>query len=318
MLTRIHHFGVTVRRPLETLRFYNGLLNFPFVSLNAVMGKEYEELYKLERPVNFIAWYQFPKSALELFYLPFHPPRSAAAGDILIPGYRYAGYSVEGLDEYMSRFDAGGVEYRLAECEGERALKLRDPSGINVVLFETKSGGRSGRTLGIEEVGLTVADPDAYEEYFEAIGLAASRGPDSALIESVFAFDQPVIMKRYGHIRLLHFPEGAPRAGGKFFPQGGGEGAHGFNETGVRHAAYAVDDAAAFYEKARTRGVHFLFAPKVVLGGSIISYFLDPEGNTIEVIQQSDSAVRSARILGEIKLAEMTVRAHLRRIPGLR
>ena len=75
-----------------------------------------------------------------------------------------------------------------------------------------------------------------------------------------------------------------------------------------------MDDAAAFYESARARGVHFLYEPTRVLGDSIISYFLDPEGNTIEIMQLAGSAPQLARFMGEIKLKEMALRSRLRRL----
>jgi catechol 2,3-dioxygenase-like lactoylglutathione lyase family enzyme len=314
MLSEIQHFGITVKKPLETLRFYNGALKFPFVSLNMVKGRQYEKIYRLEQPVNLIAWYQFPDAGMELFHLPKHPPRNTDVGNILLPGYRYAGYRVEGLDEYMERLDARGIECRLAEHAGGRALLVHDPSGINVVLFEAEYAGDCARGLGLEEVGLTVADPDAYEEYFKVIGLAPAPGPDPAILETLFAPGQPMITRRFGHIRLLHFPESKPAATQKFFPYGGAEEAHRFNDSGIQHAAYVVDDAAEFFESARASGVYFLFEPTRVLGGSIISYFLDPEGNTIEIMQLAGSAAQLARIMGEIKLKEMAVRSRLRRL----
>lgn len=314
MLSEIQHFGITVEKPLETLWFYNGTLKFPFVALNVVKGRQYEKIYRLERPVNLIAWYQFPDAGMELFYLPKHPPRNTDVGNILLPGYRYAGYRVEGLDEYMERLDVRGIEYRLAEHAGARALLVRDPSGINNVLFEVESAGDCARSLGLEEAGLTVTDPDIYEEYFKVIGLAPATGPAPSILENLFTLDQPLITRRFGHIRLLHFPESKHAAPQKFFPYGGGEEVHHFNDAGIRHAAYVVDDAAAFYESARAKGVHFLFEPMRVLGGSIISYFLDPEGNTIEIMQLAGSAAQLARFMGEIKLEEMVVRSRLRRL----
>lgn len=314
MLTEIQHFGITVTKPLETLRFYNNALKFPFVSLNMVEGRKYEEIYRLKRPVNLIAWYQFPDAGMELFHLPAHPPRNTDVGNILRPGYAYAAYRIEGLDEYVERLDKRGIEYRLSERAGERALLVRDPSGINNVLFEAESAGDCARALGLEEVGLTVAGPDAYEEYFKVIGLAPSPGPDEAVLEDLFDVGQPMITRRYGHIRLLHFPESKPVAAPKFFPFGGAEDVHHFNDTGIRHAAYSVDDAAAFYESALAHGVRFLFEPMHVLGGSVITYFLDPEGNTIEIIQPAPRAAQLARFVGGIKLEEMAVRSRVRRL----
>ena len=123
-----------------------------------------------------------------------------------------------------------------------------------------------------------------------------------------------MVMRRYGHIRLLNFPENNPAATKKDFQSGAGEKGHRFSDSGIQHAAYAVDDAAAFFENVHSQGVKFLFEPMRVLGDSVISYFHDPEGNTIEIIEREASAAKMSRLLGEFKMGEMAVRSRLRRL----
>jgi catechol 2,3-dioxygenase-like lactoylglutathione lyase family enzyme len=313
VLEEIQHFGITVVKPLETPRFYNSALMFPFVSMNVVQGSLFDRIYKLRRVVNFIAWYQFPSAAMELFYMPTLPPGNADTGNILLPGYRYAGYRVEGLDGYIERLESRRLSYRLARHGDTRALLVCDPTGINNILFEQRGGGRSC-ALGIEEAGLTVADPDAYAEYFRVIGLAQAperNGAMENIIQELFRLDQPVEMFRFGHIRLLHFPNVRQPQPQKFFPYAGGESGHHFNDAGVQHAAYIVEDAHKFYEEARADGIHFLFEPTRVPGGSLISYFLDPEGNTIEIVQPEPRSAKVMKLLGSVYAEGIALRSRL-------
>lgn len=317
LLKEIQHFGITVTKPLDTLRFYNDTLMFPFVSVNFVQGRSFERMYQLERVKSFIAWYQFPASAMELFYLPWQPPANTKPGDILKPGYRYAGYRVEGLDDYIARLESRRIGYRVARHGGTRALLVADPTGINNILFEQKSvSGRSVGT-GIEEAGLTVSDPVAYEQYYDLIGLTRRDEPDDGMesvIQELFRIDQPVKTIKYGHIRLLHFPESATASTRKFFPDEGGDNVHAFNDSGLRHVAYIVEDAQAFYEKARANGVRFIFEPMLVPGGSLISYFLDPEGNTLEVVQPDPRADKISKFIGSVYSEQLALLARARRM----
>lgn len=321
MLVEIQHLGITVQNPLRTLWFYNAVLGFPFVSAHEVHGGEYDKIYELENPVNFIAWYQFPASAMELFHLPWHPPANVVPGDITKPGYCYAGYSVQRLDGFIKRLKAWRINFREARLGDARALLVRDPTGINVVLFEVSARGGSC-VLGVEEAGLTVAGPAAYERYFNAIGLTPARNLDffrdetaEGLLKDLFCISQPVEMSRYGHIRLLHFPGVERHDSPKFFPHDGLSSGRPFNDSGVRHVAYVVDNARDFHESASAKGVHFIFEPMLVSGGSLISYFHDPEGNTIEVIQPEPNSAKFMKFLGSARkeAADLFSRATLNR-----
>jgi len=79
-------------------------------------------------------------------------------------------------------------------------------------------------------------------------------------------------------IELLkyHFPVGQPYPANK--PQ---------CDRGVIHIAFQVDDIDGFYQKLLNHGVKFNAPPQVTRPGVKATYFHDPDGMTLEMIQFS-------------------------------
>lgn len=72
----------------------------------------------------------------------------------------------------------------------------------------------------------------------------------------------------------------------------GGEKPSQANLPGFRHIALIVDDLKNAYQELKNKGLEFLSEPILVLepknvAGSMFVYFKDPEGNIIELNQQS-------------------------------
>ena len=79
-------------------------------------------------------------------------------------------------------------------------------------------------------------------------------------------------------IELLqyHFPLGQPYPTNK--PQ---------CDNGIIHIAFQVDDIESLYERLLSQGVRFNAPPQVTRPGVKATYFHDPDGMTIEMIQYS-------------------------------
>jgi catechol 2,3-dioxygenase-like lactoylglutathione lyase family enzyme len=73
-----------------------------------------------------------------------------------------------------------------------------------------------------------------------------------------------------------HFPTGQPYPTNK--PQ---------CDNGIIHIAFQVDDIDNLYEKLLNQGVRFNAPPQVTRPGVKATYFRDPDGMTIEMIQYS-------------------------------
>ena len=56
--------------------------------------------------------------------------------------------------------------------------------------------------------------------------------------------------------------------------------------TGFRHLAMKVDDIDAEYERLKAAGVEFSMVPTTVDAGLRIAFLLDPEGNSLELMQR--------------------------------
>jgi glyoxylase I family protein len=61
---------------------------------------------------------------------------------------------------------------------------------------------------------------------------------------------------------------------------------HGRNDAGLRHLAFAVTDFDAVCDALKARGVTFLGDPTGAPGERRLAFFLDPEGNILQLVQR--------------------------------
>ena len=58
-------------------------------------------------------------------------------------------------------------------------------------------------------------------------------------------------------------------------------------DKGITHFAFQVEDIDGLYERLITRGVRFNTPPQVIRAGVKATYFHDPDGITLELVQYS-------------------------------
>jgi catechol 2,3-dioxygenase-like lactoylglutathione lyase family enzyme len=305
MFEEIHHFGITVHDQKRSRRFYSQILKLPWLGETVNRGGRYDHIYKLDEAVNRITWYQIGYGGIETFYLPRHPSRESAAGGLTRPGYRYIAFRVDGFNKYTERLLKSGLSLKHFDSRDGRCALASDPDGINILFFDTGVQSLSGHVSSLKEIGLVVSNSDIYEAFFNKIGLWRTER-DSDFIEPLFGIAAPAPL--YGAVRLIASPgpkveappsihcvkpAPAPRAP--------------FSDVGIKHIAYSVSDADEFYKRGVESGIDFLFEPAVVSGGGRIIYFLDPEGNTFEAMQQNPAMRILARSAGAAKQLQIDV-----------
>jgi catechol 2,3-dioxygenase-like lactoylglutathione lyase family enzyme len=64
-------------------------------------------------------------------------------------------------------------------------------------------------------------------------------------------------------------------------------------DKGISHLAFEVDEIDALYEKLVSNGVHFNAPPQIVRPGVKTTYFHDPDGVALEIIQYSEDKIMS-------------------------
>lgn len=301
----LQHLGITATRPLETIRFYNGLLRLPYISSSLNFGKKHDMMYRLKGAVNLLHWFQLKDQGIEFFHLPTHKPERRAPRELSEPGWSFFSLWVEGFDVYLERFRRRGLDCRVVD-EGQcRAALVREPDGVPVALFEKPGGGDTPKVDAIGETGLTVTDFDGYDEYFDALGFSEEKDGGGGYVEELFELREPVLTKRYGDVRLLCFPKSGREKIPHGFPRSPSEPRGCFADPGVKHVCWYTADIGEFHERARSAGVSFQFAPVAIPGGARMAYFQDPEGNTLECMEVPAAMRGAADLIGGARRAQM-------------
>ncbi|MEW5945319.1 MAG: VOC family protein [bacterium] len=302
----LQHFGITVTDPRGARGFYGRVLRLPYISSSVNRGRKFDRMYGLEGAVNRLQWYQLSDEGIELFHLPTHPPRRKRALRLHEPGYTYVTLRAAGFEGYVERFERNGVRFKLYEPDGARRLLVRDPDGVNVIVSELPGGGSVEQVDSLGEAGLTVTDFEGYDEFFDVLGLPQEvEGDAPGHVSALFELREPVRTRRYGCVRLLRFPR---RRAGKIerrFPYSGAPPRGYFPDPGIKHAAWYVDDIGEFHRRAKRAGIRFLFPPCTILGGAKMTYFLDPEGNTMEVMEVPVLARLAIDVVGLLRRKQM-------------
>lgn len=302
----LQHLGITATRPRETFRFYNRVLRLPFISTAVNRGRWFDSIYRLEGAVNVLQWYQLRDEGVEFFHFPTHKPKTEKTPPLHAPGYRYFSLWVDGFDDYLERFERLGVPCRTADTGRTRCAMVSDPDGISVVLFENPDESGVTRVDMLGETGLTVTDFEGYDEYFDVLGLAPEVEGGDGYLEELFQLREPITTRRYGVIRLVRFPKRKTKKIERGLETFSGAEPRGyFPDPGVKHVCYYVDDIGSFYRRARKAGVCFQFPPTRIISGAKMSYFLDPEGNTIEAMQVPVFARLGIDLVGRLRQGQM-------------
>ena len=305
MLEEIHHFGVTVHEQRRSRDFYARALRLPWMAESVNSGERYDRIYELEEAVNRITWYQIGRGGMETLNLPRHPSRAAGAGDIRQPGFRYIAFRVDGFDDYIEHLSKAGLHADVVETRDGLCARVQDPDGIHVLLFDTGRVALAGHVSGLKEIGLVAARRDEYEQFFDTLGLWLLER-DCDFLEELFGVSAPAPL--YGHVRLIspHGIEDDSREQSHCIKPAHSPRA-AFSDIGIKHIAYSVGDAGEFYARGREAGLTFLFEPVNVPGGSRITYFLDPEGNTFEAMQLNPAMRIAAHAAGALTQARISL-----------
>jgi catechol 2,3-dioxygenase-like lactoylglutathione lyase family enzyme len=306
MFEDIHHFGVTIRDRRACARFYAGTLRLPALAETVSSGPRADRVCGLDHALNRIVWHQIGDGGVETFYLPRHRSAPGYPGDIRRPGYRYIAFNVDGFEDYVGRLEAAGLKVKRAATACGKCALSKDPDGSNVLLFDTGKAAFPGRVSSLKEIGLVAGDPEGYEEFFDLLGLwRVESGCD--FLGPLFGADAPAPL--YGHVRLICLEGAALPVPPRHFPASSASAPAAprerFCDAGVKHVAYSVSDIAAFHKRCAEAGVQFLFEPTPVSGGSVIAYFLDPEGNTFEAMQLNPAMRALAVAAGAARSAIM-------------
>ena len=127
----LHHFAVVARDVEETIRFYQGLLEFPLTEI--FENRDYEGSNHFFFDIghdNLLAFFDFPGLDIS--------PYAEVLG-----GLHHIAISMEPerWDRLKGRLDDAGVHYLL---ESETSIYLRDPNGARVELISDPLGEMYG------------------------------------------------------------------------------------------------------------------------------------------------------------------------------
>ena len=147
----------------------------------------------------------------------------------------------------------------------------------------------------LHHVAISVKDFDKVKNfYINTLGYdllwdADNRGSEalSAVVGLANARMHIAMLKGYGmHIEIFHYydPEGNPRTPARQC------------DFGQTHFALCVKDIKGIYSRLQTKGVTFVSPPQNIRVGAWAAYLLDPEGNTIELVEyESETSATSVR-----------------------
>ncbi len=300
IVREIQHFSVTIHRRKRSRVFYAKTLRFPLLGETVNRGERAEKMHCIRELVNVVSWYQIGDSGMETFYLPRHPSQPSNISDMREPGYRYLAFWLKGFDDFARRLAAAELDLIYASSRHGKCFRVKDPDGINLLFFDSGESARAGHVSGLKEAGMVVSDDSGFDAFFNVIGLNKTE-EGGFFLEELFGISEPAPL--YGNIRLITPAETNTKIEQRNFP---GPGVHrasprrSLRDVGIQHIAFYVDDINDFYKKGVRNGISFLFSPTLLPGGNKMTYFLDPEGNIIEVMQVNRVTRTAARIAGKV------------------
>jgi catechol 2,3-dioxygenase-like lactoylglutathione lyase family enzyme len=137
---------------------------------------------------------------------------------------------------------------------------------------------------GVHHFALTVSDIESSEQFYEALGFSPERrikfdSPAAARVTGVSGACLEMAFLTLGDFRL-ELIEYTPR---------GRRDARSANDLGSSHICLQVDRIEDVYSRLMAQGVPFVSTPHHDPSGISMTYFSDPDGNRLELIEIMDS-----------------------------
>jgi catechol 2,3-dioxygenase-like lactoylglutathione lyase family enzyme len=134
--------------------------------------------------------------------------------------------------------------------------------------------------LGVDHVALTVDDLDASTRFYQELGSSLERhltfeGEGAEYVTGVARASLQMAFLALGDFRLELI---------RFSPPGKEEIRAG-NDRGSAHICLRVQDIEGVYSRLTARGVSFTSPPYHHPSGVSMTYFADPEGNPVELLE---------------------------------
>jgi len=272
------HVTVAVGDIGRSLEFYRDLLAFPHLGRLSYQAKglviDFMDVGK-----GFI---------FELFSSTRGSRPSPALADDRQLGLRHIGFKVKDTDGTAARLKAAGVKFILDPCVGTGGARLaffHDPDGTALEIidgpinYHRKLGERQrpyipppASGLALDHVTLTVSDLDAALAFYQGIlGFTA--------LGQLFKDDGRGLSITYleaGGATLELFSFAGPTIPNPWDPDEA--------VLGLKHLGFHVDDVDAAAARLKEAEVRFIYEPADALGDVRTSFFADPDGNALELI----------------------------------
>jgi len=136
---------------------------------------------------------------------------------------------------------------------------------------------------GVHHVALTVSNLESSGRFYEALGFSPERrirfdSPAAARVTGVPGARLEMAFLTLGGFRL-ELIEYTPR---------GRQDARAGNDLGSSHICLQVDRIEDVYSRLAARGVPFISTPHHDPSGVSMTYFSDPDGNRVELLEIND------------------------------
>lgn len=136
---------------------------------------------------------------------------------------------------------------------------------------------------GVHHVALTVSDLESSERFYEALGFSPERrirfdSPAAARVTGVSGARLEMAFLTLGGFRL-ELIEYTPR---------GRQDVRAANDLGSSHICLQVDGIEGVYSRLTDHGVPFISLPHHDPSGVSMTYFSDPDGNRLELLEIED------------------------------
>jgi catechol 2,3-dioxygenase-like lactoylglutathione lyase family enzyme len=136
----------------------------------------------------------------------------------------------------------------------------------------------------VDHISFTVSDPERIAEFYKRFGYESFKnyslsGPDlSEGTDTQDAQVEIVWLRRPGEQTMLELVQYVKHPGGRALHN---------SKVGAAHLCFAVDDMDAAYDELLADGVPFHSAPHEDQYGVRWVYMHDPDGNTVEILQDA-------------------------------
>ncbi|MGD0610263.1 MAG: VOC family protein [Anaerolineales bacterium] len=277
------HYTISVSNIEKSLSFYRDLLGFPVLGRLNYHNKVGLMIYFLDIGNNAI---------LEMFGFQVPTKPSDRIADDLQLGIRHVGFKVKDVDEIALRLKSANVPFTMEPLDahgGVRIAFFKDPDGILLEIIQgelhydqnihsrlpspsplIKSGNGD---LSFDHITLTASDLEKALAFYEgALGFPV-------LGQLVNEDDQRGFLITYlqaGNSVLELFSFTVPTIPHTWNPEE--------IVLGFRHMGFLVSDVDSVAQRLGRAGVRILYPPTEAQGKVKTCFFVDPDGNALELI----------------------------------